>query len=264
MEYRKRQRLIQSNYRSYFDNQFFQSFLGDGFSNWGYWSRSTIVGEQGNNLVDRLLKLLPSTEGKILDVACGQGGTTRRLTAHFPASNITAINLFEDQLTAARKLAPDCTFVLMDAVDLAFLEEQFDVVCCVEAAHHFETREDFLRESWRVLKPGGYLVLAEILFTVAGEEWPRENVVTLGEYEEQLKSVGYPESTIICARNQTWTPFRRQFVRHHVKAGRWITAAWVWGTLKKSTRLSQSTYSCARKNQYKRAVSGDARPIADP
>ena len=40
----------------------------------------------------------------------------------------------------------------MDATELDFRDNSFDSIICVEAAFHFDTREKFVREAYRVLK----------------------------------------------------------------------------------------------------------------
>jgi SAM-dependent methyltransferase len=214
-------------YRIWFDDEVSNSFHGDGYCNFGYWSPSTAIGEHGDRLVDRLLDMLPrpvatalAGGGKVLDIACGQGGTTKRLRVRFPAAKLVAINLFEDQLAAARRLVPDCTFVQMDATDLEFPNDKFDAVICIEAAFHFETREDFFKESLRVLKPGGYLLLSDILMK-PGAEIPPANIVTLQEYKDLLLASGYSPPTIIQCRDQTWGKFWPRMTWHYIKARSW-------------------------------------------
>ena len=57
---------------------------------------------------------------------------------------------------------------------LDFPKPQFDAVICVEAAFHFNTRDIFLREALRILKPRGSLVLSDMLF--------REFLLPFAEY----------------------------------------------------------------------------------
>jgi MPBQ/MSBQ methyltransferase len=218
---------LRAMYRIWFDAEVRDAFHGDGYCNFGYWSPSTAVGYHGDRLVDRLLEMLPeaganalANGGKLLDVACGQGGTTKRLRARFPTSNIIAINLFEDQLAAARTLVPNCTFVQMDATGLGFPDNEFDAVICVEAAFHFETREDFFKESWRVLRPGGYMLISDILMA-AGAEIPQENIVTLKEYEDLLTTAGYSRPVIIRCRDETWAKFWPRMIWHQLRLGNW-------------------------------------------
>ena len=162
-------------YQRRFSDKCHESFFdGSGFCNFGYWTEGTTNGRQAsNNLVDHLVGLLPDREGTILDVACGHGGTTQRLTSVYKPSHITAINLFPEQLAAAKLKAPGCTFRKMDATDLEFADNSFDAVICVEAAHHFRTREKFLQEAFRVLKPGRTLVLSDILLPRPPTETPQ-------------------------------------------------------------------------------------------
>jgi MPBQ/MSBQ methyltransferase len=202
-------------YRKKYSHPFHQSFLGGGYSNFGFWNESTRDGlEAGDNLVDKLLSFIPCKKGNILDVACGQGGTTKRLMDTYSPSNITAINISREQLDAAGAHAPGCNFLLMDAAKLEFDDESFDNIICVEAVFHFYTRETFLKEAYRVLKPGGFLVLSDILVTTGGKEIPVENIVPLAKYKDFYLNAGFETPTVIDVRKQAWETFRSNYLKH--------------------------------------------------
>ena len=149
--------LASPNYRRYYEDS--------GFYNFGYWDGGAKSQREASEaLVDELVGRISNKTGRILDVACGPGASTRQLLRTYAPENVIAINISENQLAAARERAPGCAFLLMDAAQLGFAEEQFDAVMCIEAAFHFNTRDRFLREVLRVLKPGGTLVLTDMLF----------------------------------------------------------------------------------------------------
>ena len=191
-------------------------FEHSGFSNLGHWDGRTLTGrEAAGNLVDRLLALIPVRQGAILDVACGQGGSTRQLLAHYPAPNITAINISARQLAEAARRAPGCRFALMDACDLRFPDQSFDAVLCVEAAFHFDTRARFLAEAHRVLKPGGRLALSDILFRARMpiRDVPTANRVTIDAYKDTLQHLGFREVALQDVTPDTWRAFDPRFRR---------------------------------------------------
>ena len=141
------------------------------FMNFGFWDERTGDQKQAcENLMEKLLDLTSNRSGTILDVACGKGASTSYLMKYYRPEMVTGINISEKQLETARKNAPGCAFRLMDATALDFPDGSFDTVICVEAAFHFDTREDFLKEAHRVLKPGGTLVLSDILMNLEGEK----------------------------------------------------------------------------------------------
>lgn len=194
-----------------YQSVFLEYYGYSNFSNFGYW-RGNINDQKSacEALIEKLLQFLPGNEpGRILDVACGKGGTTKYLLNYFEATGVSAIDISIKQLKTARSIAPECAFVQMEATHLAFKNESFDKLMCVEAAFHFITREQFLKEAYRVLRPGGYLLLSDILMTKKAERnlpyhTVRNYLKDLWEYEKLCKRIGFIDIQIIDATKECW------------------------------------------------------------
>jgi len=199
------------------------AYFGSRFSNYGYWRSGTRTQrEASENLVAELLSAAGARQGRILDVACGKGESTRYLRRFFPPEDIVAINISDRQLRTCKQHVPECEFVLMDAAQLGFDDESFDTVLCVEAAFHFKTRRAFLAEACRVLRPGGHLVLSDILFsrifTGLAPMLPHENYVRgVEEYRRLCRSAGLTDVEIRDVTADSWKPYRTSALTHMSK-----------------------------------------------
>ena len=137
---------------------------------WGYWEDPkaaddhqadyTAAMEQMNSVLLTAGKVADGQ--KLLDAGCGFGGTIQQINASHARMDLTDINIDPRQLAAAdAQTTPlhgnEIGWVEADACELPFEDESFDRVLAVECIFHFPSREKFLAEAARVLKPGGYL-----------------------------------------------------------------------------------------------------------
>lgn len=103
---------------------------------------------------------------RVLDVACGPGFLTLAFAAACAsARGIDATPAFVER---ARRLAgergvPNAAFAVGDVNALPEPDAGWDVVACRAAFHHFEDPERVLGEMARVAKPGGTLLVADLL-----------------------------------------------------------------------------------------------------
>lgn len=111
-----------------------------------------------------------ATPGRWLELGCGTGSATRPVLATFPRTRVTALDLSSPYLKVARDRLSGFSkvdFVQGDGTATEFKDGAFEAVYSVFVMHELPRaeREKLVREAWRVLKPGGLLVLADSLQT---------------------------------------------------------------------------------------------------
>ena len=121
-------------------------------------------------------------DAKILDVGCGIGGTTRYMANLLPNSTITGITLSPEQAKRATDLAaernvPNANFQVMDALQMDFPDNSFDVVWGCESGEHMPDKKLYVQEMARVLKPGGLFLFD----TINRNPLARLAVITMAE-----------------------------------------------------------------------------------
>jgi SAM-dependent methyltransferase len=121
-------------------------------------------------VIERTLELLRLAPGEdLLDVGCGPGILpVRAASLVSPGGSVTGLDVSEGMLAVAREKAAEhgvgdaISFELGDMHALPFPDGRFDAVACTYAMFFARDVTAVGRELWRVLKPGGTLVVATI------------------------------------------------------------------------------------------------------
>src|SRR4028118_2211728 len=115
--------------------------------------------------VGQTIGVTPESRPHIVDVGCGIGGSSLYLAQKFDAG-VEGITLSPVQASRATEraqeagLARNVQFQVADALDMPFADDTFDFVWSMESGEHMPDKEKFLAECYRVLKPGGTVLMA--------------------------------------------------------------------------------------------------------
>ncbi|MBC8122250.1 MAG: methyltransferase domain-containing protein [Gemmatimonadaceae bacterium] len=135
----------------------------------GYWEAGEEDKDPRVAQVDLIVRLIEwagiERASAVLDVGCGIGGASLYLARRFGAE-VTGITLSPVQCKRATERAHEqglegtVRFEVADALEMPFADKQFDLVWSLESGEHMADKAQFLRECYRVLRPGGQLVMA--------------------------------------------------------------------------------------------------------
>lgn len=112
----------------------------------------------------RLWDSLPATACNVLDMGCGTGYWTQRLAMRYPNAPVTGLDLASGMLSQARQRYGDgINWQQGDAAALPFSEQAFDLVFSNLAIQWCLNISAVMDELYRVLRPGGQVVLTTLL-----------------------------------------------------------------------------------------------------
>ena len=160
-----------------------------------------------------LSSLLPPLE--VVDFGCGTGVLTvelARWAAHVTAIDRSGAALIKAKAEAARQGLSNITFLEADLHALPLPNASVDLVVVSQSLHHVDSIEHVLAEGARLLKPGGRLVVLELL--PHEEEWV---LARLGHQHlgfdpevvrEAMRAVGIEPQEIFPAPRDAASPFK--------------------------------------------------------
>ena len=160
------------------------------------WAHDTFIADRALRLHDYILEygklieiLAETTERSLLDVGCGGGQAAIRMKERYPHLNLTGIDLSEWMIASARQRARNKGYVIRfevaDALALPFPDASFEVIYSFGSAKHWPDPLKGFGECWRVLKPGGELLVADATSDATLREV--ENFFAIARFPNLLK-----------------------------------------------------------------------------
>lgn len=97
-------------------------------------------------------------DSKVLDAACGIGNNLATIKQF--ANDITAFDISDIPLKYAKLHHKKVKFFKSNLEQIDAQSDTFDVAVCTEAMEHCQSPQKVVQELFRVLRPGGHLILS--------------------------------------------------------------------------------------------------------
>lgn len=179
----------------YYDTMtvFYHGFYSRAGLHYGLWNRGTLTLRQAlfNHKAALLAALAPDSASEVLDAGCGTGATALYFQQR-TGCRVTGINLSADQLRRARRAArrqgaaASVRFVQGDFADTGLPGAAFSHALASESFCHARDKRAFLQEMFRLLRPGGRLIVADFFL-----DRPEDRLTATQRYYHDRVKAGF-------------------------------------------------------------------------
>lgn len=195
--------------------------------NLGYWKQAKTYPEAAAALASYLGDAALLGAGhEVLDVGFGFGEQDIFWAKHYDVKKIHGINITPLHVEVSRsrveahQLSHRIDLRLGSATEIPFPDNRFDKVLALECAFHFNTREKFFQEAFRVLRPGGLLASSDML-PLADIKFSNQLIGKLTSRRAGIPSVNMYDKETYCQklREHGFENIHYESIRHYVYPG---------------------------------------------
>lgn len=176
-----------------------------GYINFGYWKglfpkKGAISLEERIKASEALYDLIidhlhVTSNDTVLEVGSGRGYGCVKVMSGFKPKKVTGVDITPEQIERSKQIhqniiqehAGSLEFINASSSPLPFEDESYSKIYSVEAAQCFPSMDAFAKEAWRILKPGGKLVLtAHFAVNQEGYDALKELIPTVAQGVDRL------------------------------------------------------------------------------
>ncbi len=213
------------------------------WANLGLWDDAESYPDAARALALRLGDALELSSGqRVLDVGFGLGEQIKLWLTHYGVDSVLGFNPSTIQVSYAQEMLERASLderATLEPKNARALSElppaSFERILALDSAYHFDTRERFIHEATRLLKPGGKLGLIDIVPTkraLSGPrrlitpllaklmQVPRANLYSADKYQAILARAPHSDFTVEDLSESIFPGFAQHIHRHPSASGK--------------------------------------------
>jgi ubiquinone/menaquinone biosynthesis C-methylase UbiE len=102
-------------------------------------------------------------KGSVIDISCGDGDFLQSIHSYLPDLRLHGVDIAPASIERAKTKCPMAEFTIARAESLPYADASFEVALSCMSLHHYAKSLEVLRQTSRVLKPGGRFYLIDFM-----------------------------------------------------------------------------------------------------